>query len=117
MTKARIRRLEIQGFRSFGRAAQGFDLSDTVAVIWGGNSQGKTSLAEAVEFLFSGQIVRRELLASAKDEFAEALRNAHVGPTCPCFVEAHIECADGVVRKLRRTLTEDYKRGKSRSAG
>jgi len=108
---ARLRRIGVAGFRSFGQSAQTFELPDSIAVLWGGNSQGKTSLAEALEFLFSGQIARRELLASAKDEFAEALRCAHIGDACPTYVEAHVQCADGQVRCLRRTLTQDYQRG------
>lgn len=110
MAKARLKRIEIVGFRSFGQSAQSFEPPETLAVVWGSNSQGKTSLAEAVEFLFSGQIVRRELMASTKDEFAEALRNAHIGSACPTRVDAEILCADGQVRKLSRTLVEDYKR-------
>lgn len=111
MTRARLNRIEVTGFRSFGQSSQGFDMPATVSVLWGGNSQGKTSLAEAVEFLFSGQIVRRELLASAKDEFAEALRNAHIGGQIPTRVDADVLCSDGRVRRLSRTMTEDYRRG------
>lgn len=107
----RLNRIEVQGFRSFGVARQTPDLHPSIVVFWGGNSQGKTSFAEALEFLFSGQIARRELLASAKDEFTEALRNAHIKPTDPVTVEAHILCPDGVLRKVTRTLIEDYRRG------
>lgn len=107
----RLNRIEIQGFRSFGVARQTPDLDPSIVVFWGGNSQGKTSFAEALEFLFSGQISRRELLASAKDEFTEALRNAHIKSTDPVTVEAHILCPDGTLRKLARTLVEDYRRG------
>ncbi len=111
MTKSRLTRIELQGFRSFGQARQILDLPDSVAVLWGGNSQGKTSFAEALEFLLTGQIVRRDLLASTKDEFTEALKNAHIAPTHNVVVEASVCCADGQVRKLTRTLIEDYKRG------
>ncbi len=48
----RLNKVEVQGFRSFGSARQAPSLPDTIAVFWGGNSQGKTSLAEALEFLF-----------------------------------------------------------------
>ncbi|MGY3695040.1 hypothetical protein ACVIGA_005120 [Bradyrhizobium sp. USDA 3240] len=104
----RIRRIEIQGFRGFGTSPQSITLPDTVAAIWGGNSQGKTSLAEAIEFLLTGQIARRDLLASAKDEFSQSLRNAHISPSVPVYVGAELTCADGKIRKLRRTLTSDY---------
>lgn len=111
MAKAWITRIELQGFRSFGRARQTFDLPETVAALWGLNSQGKTSFAEALEFLLTGQIVRRDLLASTKDEFTEALRNAHIAPSHDVVVQACVCCADGKIRKLTRTLMEDYKRG------
>lgn len=111
MTKSRITRIELQGFRSFGQARQILDLPDSVAVLWGGNSQGKTSFAEALEFLLTGQIARRELVASTRDEFTEALKNAHIAPAHDVVVEACVCCADGQVRKLTRTLVEDYKRG------
>jgi hypothetical protein len=109
MTAPRLRKIEIQGFRSFGTSRQTIDLPDTVAAFWGGNSQGKTSLAEAIEFLVTGQISRRELLASAKDEFADSLRNAHIAPATPVIVEAELICPDGKSRRLKRTLVEDYK--------
>jgi DNA repair exonuclease SbcCD ATPase subunit len=82
-------------------------LADTVTVLWGSNSQGKTSLAEAVKFLLTGQIALRDLLASAKDEFSQSLRNAHVAGSTATFVEAEIMCDDGTVRRLRRTLVAD----------
>lgn len=109
MGKARLNRIEVQGFRSFGKLRQALDLPDTVSVLWGGNSQGKSSFAEAVEFLFTGQIARRELLSSTKDEFAEALRNAHIDPKEPVVVEAQILCGDGQVRRLTRKLVTDYR--------
>jgi len=111
MTRPQLSRIELQGFRSFGNARQFIDLAYSVSALWGGNSQGKTSFVEALEFLFTGQIARRELLASTKDEFAEALRNAHIAPTHPVWVEANILCPDGQTRTLTRRLVEDYKRG------
>ena len=108
---ARISKIELQGFRSFGQARQTINLPDSVAVFWGGNSQGKTSLVEALEFLLTGQIVRREMLASSKDEFAEALRNVHIAPTHPVWVAATVVCADRQQRTLTRRLVDDYRRG------
>ncbi|AWL93030.2 AAA family ATPase [Bradyrhizobium ottawaense] len=106
--KHRIRQIDLQGFRGFGASLQSFTLPESVVALWGGNSQGKTSLAEAIEFLLTGHIARRELLASAKDEFSRALRNAHIPDSVAVFVEAHFVCPDGVCRRLRRTLTTDY---------
>ena len=75
MSPCRIAKLDIQGFRAFGGMEQTLDLPAQLAAVWGPNSQGKTSLAEAVEFLLTGEIVRRDLMASSQDEFAGALRN------------------------------------------
>lgn len=108
---SRLSRIELQGFRSFGQVRQTIDLPDSVAVFWGGNSQGKTSLVEALEFLLTGQIVRREMLASTKNEFAEALRNVHVAPTHPVWVAGTVICSDGKSRVLTRLLVEDYRHG------
>jgi RecF/RecN/SMC N terminal domain len=108
MNPCRISKLEIQGFRSFGQNVQTLDLPPALSAVWGPNSQGKTSLAEAVEFLLTGQIVRRTLIASSQDEFADALRNAHLPGGVPVFVQATLAAADGSSRSLKRTLKTDY---------
>ena len=111
MSKTRIRSVDVRGFRAFGMSAQPLDFSSEVAVVWAPNSQGKTSLAEALEFLFTGSIVRRDLLSSAKDEFAGTLRNVHLNDADEVFVEVELE-HQGATRKVRRTLMSDYaKRG------
>jgi hypothetical protein len=79
-----------------------------MAVVWGPNSQGKTSLAEAIEFLLTGKTVRRELVASAKREFADALRNAHPPAAEDVSVSAEIEDAEGQVHRIQRRLLQDY---------
>jgi AAA domain len=104
----RLRKFEIQGFRGFGTSPQSITLPDSVAAIWGGNSQGKTSLAEALEFLLTGQIARRDLVVSAKDEFSRSLRNVHMPTSVPVFVGGEFLCPDGQTRKLRRWLISDY---------
>jgi recombinational DNA repair ATPase RecF len=80
MAGLRINKVEIQGFRAFGRKGQTLAFGSAIAAVWAPNSQGKTSLAEAFEFLLTGEIVRRQLMASTQDEFADALRNAHMPP-------------------------------------
>ena len=76
-------------------AKQVLNLPSDIAVVWGPNSTGKTSLAEAIEFLLTGRIARRELMASSKDEFADALRNAHLPPGQQVSVAATITAPDG----------------------
>lgn len=104
----KTRRLEIKGFRAFGAQSQLLEFGGPMAVIWGPNSQGKTSLAEAIEFLLTGKTVRRELVASAKREFAEALRNAHLPQAEEVVVAAEIEDAQGRVHRIERRLVRDY---------
>ena len=108
MTSPKINKIEIQGFRAFGRKGQTLAFGSLLAAVWAPNSQGKTSLAEAFEFLLTGQIVRRKLMASTQDEFADALRNAHMPAGMPAYVEADITAADGKPHKVRRTLISDY---------
>jgi chromosome segregation ATPase len=108
MNPCRIKKLEIFGFRSFGRKGQTLEFPPLLATVWGPNSQGKTSLAEAIEFLLTGQIVRRMLMASSQDEFADALRNAHLPASSKPFVQATVISPDGLPRTIRRTLKTDY---------
>ena len=108
MASSKINKIEIQGFRAFGRKRQTLSFGSLLAAVWAPNSQGKTSLAEAFEFLLTGQIVRRKLMASTQDEFADALRNAHMPAEMPAYVEAEITGADGKPHKVRRNLISDY---------
>ena len=112
MTTPKLIKLEIRGFRAFGRKEQTLSFDSALAAIWAPNSQGKTSLAEALEFLLTGQIVRRQLVASTRDEFADALRNAHVPTSSSTYVEAEIAGADGKPHRVRRTLIADYAKRK-----
>ncbi|MGV0781409.1 AAA family ATPase [Mycolicibacterium sp. XJ775] len=104
--------LEIRGFRAFGTEARTLQLDAPLVVVHAGNSQGKTSLAEGIEFLFSGQSSRRELLGGAKAEYNDSLRNAHL-PTASTdvYVEAVFRCSDGVTHSVRRELLCDFGQG------
>ena len=96
MTAPRLRSLTVKGFRAYGAAEQTLNLPTDIAVVWAPNSKGKTSLAEAIEFLLTGHIARRALMASSQDEFADALRNAHLPPAHQVYVAATIIGLDGV---------------------
>ena len=108
MLRPCLKTIEIQGFRSFGAEKQVAEIDAPIVAIWGPNSKGKTSFAEAVEFLLTGQTVRREVLSSRQDEFAGALRNAHIGTDVEAYVSAAVECPDGVIRTITRKLDSDY---------
>ena len=104
----RLARLEIQGFRSFGPTTEQIDFEGEFAVIYGPNSQGKTSLAEAVEFLLTGSTARRQMVSSAVREFRDALRNAHLEPENEVFVRGTFVTDTGETRVAERRLTRDY---------
>lgn len=105
---ARLKRLEVVGFRAFGATRQALDFEKSLAVIYAPNSHGKTSLAEAIEFLLTGATSRRALVASAVREFADALRNAHLPTGTEVAVRATIESADGACHLVERKLLMDY---------
>jgi len=99
--------LEICGFRSYAEP-QRFDFDGVLTVVDGANSQGKTSTAEAIEFLLTGTTVRRQLLGGAKAEFAECLRNEHIDANAPVWVRAGIVGSDEVGHIVERVLEADY---------
>lgn len=105
----RVAYLEVCGFRAFGTEAQRLDFDSQLAVIHADNSQGKTSLAESVEFLFTGATTRRLLLGGSPSEFEDALRNAHLSSSNPVYVEMGLVDGDGTTRVLRRELLSDYR--------
>jgi chromosome segregation ATPase len=102
-----LTKIEIKGFRSFGNEPQHLDLSPKVNFIWAGNSQGKTSFTEGMEFLLTGNISRRDLLASSKDEFADALKNGFLSENDEVYVEIEIKKTTSS-HKIRRILIQDF---------
>ncbi len=104
--------LEVRGFRAFGTEPRRLDLDAPLSVVHGGNSVGKSSLAEALEFLLTGRSSRRDLLGGAKAEYHESLRNAHL-PTGDrdVWVAAGVRGGDGQVHEVRRELVCDFAQG------
>lgn len=110
--RPRLMSLEIRGFRAFGTEARTLQLDAPLVVVHAGNSQGKTSLAEGIEFLLSGQNSRRELLGGAKAEYNDSLRNAHLPTTnADVYVEAVVRSTDGAIHRIRRELLCDFGQG------
>lgn len=100
--------LEVRGFRSFGTEARRMDLSSPLVVIHAGNSQGKTNLAEAIEFLLTGRSSRRDLFGGARAEYNSSLRNAYLPEGAEVWVAAGIRDAEGITHELRRDLVTDF---------
>jgi DNA repair exonuclease SbcCD ATPase subunit len=104
----KIRALTIKGFRAFGSTEQTLSVPGDLAAVWGPNSKGKTSLGEAFEFLLTGSVSRRALVASSQDEFADALRNAHLALGETVYVAARVTAIDGTDYAVKRILVADY---------
>lgn len=100
--------VEVEGFRAFGTEVQRIDLSSSLTVLTAQNSQGKTSLAEAIEWLLTGCTSRRDLHGGAKAEFIGSLRNVHAPADCSVRVAAHIDLDGSRMVTLERVLTADY---------
>ena len=104
----KLRTLEICGFRSFASEQRLTFKKQSLSLIWASNSQGKTSIAEAIEFLFTGTTNRRELMGGAKSEFKGMLRNVHLDPKASVWVKATITDDAGTEHVACRTLVSDY---------
>jgi DNA repair exonuclease SbcCD ATPase subunit len=104
----RITWIELRGFRSFGPTPQRIELQDGLTLVHAANSQGKSVLAEGLEFLLTGSSSRRELFGGAKNEYDQCLRNAHLARSEPVWVQAGLELDDGTTVELRRDLDADY---------
>lgn len=105
-----IRPHYFRGFKNLGLA---IDLTGDLIVIEGKNSTGKTSLAEALEFLFQGTLSRREDLGEGNPRELENCIGNQFRPIDECtFVEAtfvkHPGTADAQEFVVKRILTKDY---------
>lgn len=108
----RLVSMEVRGFRAFGTEVRILQLDAPLVVVHAGNSQGKTSLAEAIEFLISGLSSRRDMLGGSKAEYHDSLRNAHLPATdTNVYVAAMIRDAAGVTHEVRRELLCDFGQG------
>lgn len=106
-----ITRIRIQGFRSYGPEPQEIDCDSPITVVYADNSQGKTSFAEGIEFLFSGRISRSSIFGGASYEYENMLSNIHmhsIDPDADIWVEAVIKNTDGNSKTVRRELVSDY---------
>ena len=100
-------------FRGFKALADPINLTGSLIVIEGKNSSGKTSLAEALEFLFRGSLSRREEHGEGNPEELENCIENQLRPSDEStFVEAafvkHSGTPDEKPIVLRRLLTKDY---------
>jgi hypothetical protein len=96
----------IRNFRGFGGTATPIRLDRDLVLIFGHNGFGKTSLAEAVEWLFYDRTKRRLLGETySKSEYAGTYANVHGGR--PVQVDAIVEISGREHRITRRLIDGD----------
>lgn len=105
--RARLRSIQPHYFRGFRAPATAVALTADLIVIEGANSTGKTSLTEAFEWLFTGQLSRRESGGGHPRELANCIANEFRPPREETWVEAELE-VDGMPMRLKRVLVSDY---------
>ena len=99
----RLLNLTIRNFRGFGNAITSITLDGDLLLFFGPNGFGKTSLAEAIEWLFYGTTKRRQQGDSySRSEYANSFANIHGG--VPTEVSATV-LVGGQQLMLARRLT------------
>ena len=95
--------LTISDFRGFGRNRRPLDLEGGLVLFHGPNGYGKSSVAEAIEWLFYAATQRRQLGdAVSKTEYAGTYGNVH--RSGPAEVSARVRMPDGREHVLMRRL-------------
>ena len=92
-------------FRGFRKVENAIDISGNLVVIDGRNSSGKTSLAEAIEWVLTGHLVRREL--GDPKELAECIANRFKPDKELTCVECMLD-SNGERVSIKRLLVNDY---------
>ncbi len=102
----RLKRIRIAGFRGFNDE-QEVELDSDLLIVSGNNHTGKTSLAEALEWLFFGYTVRchRGKDQYSKTEYRDTYRNIHYPDDRRAYVELKALHQDDIIT-LRRELID-----------
>lgn len=99
----RLKHLKIRNFRGFGSTEVEVPCHADLVLLFGPNGYGKTSLAEAVEWLLTGTTRRRQRGEEiSKSEYGGTFPNAHNGT--PVQVTATILGPDGADHHLTRSI-------------
>ena len=102
----RLLNLKAHNFRGFGSKEASVNLDADLTLFYGPNGYGKTSLAEAIEWLFYGTTKRRERVESfSRVEYAGSYGNIHGGN--PIEVSVLVRLSDGTEHVLLRRLNRD----------
>ena len=103
---ARIKTLRIQGFRGFNSSTE-IPLGSQVIIIYGLNGSGKSSLTEAIEWLFFDGISRRRL-SPCPGEYSSGiyLRNLYYKGSESPFVEVILDQSGKEITVYKELITE-----------
>ncbi len=103
----RLKSLRIAGFRGFNEE-QSIDLDGALIIYCGINGSGKSSLAEAVEWVLFGFTLRRQKGDEiSKREYADSYRNVHYKGSSSPFVELVFSDQAGNEHTVKRELNPD----------
>jgi hypothetical protein len=103
----RLLRVKPIYFRGFGNS-DWMDTDSDLVLLYGPNAFAKTSLAEAMEWLFFGSTKRRARGDKySKEEYKGSYRNAHAPASTPTSVAAYVRLRDGSEHLIERRLVFD----------
>ncbi|HUQ98576.1 MAG TPA: AAA family ATPase [Gemmatimonadaceae bacterium] len=103
--RVRLSSIQVNYLRGFRKNTESVAFDDDLVVVEGRNSSGKTSIAEALEWLFTGQLSRRT--SGNSRELANCIGNEFRPNGEHTWVEAALSVDDEPLI-LRRVLIEDY---------
>jgi len=104
----RLKEVTISGFRGF-RDRQTLNLDKKVILTKGSNGSGKSSLAEALEWLFFDEISRKKKSLCKSEYAGEFLRNIHCEKDQETFVEV-LAIINGKEVRLKKKLLSPEKK-------
>ena len=102
----RLKTISGSFFRGFGESTPIAVDSDLI-IIFGPNGSGKTSIAEALEWLFFGTTRRRIRSEVDEVEYRQCFKNVKCPDDSDPYVEAEVQLDDGSVRKIKRVMHFD----------
>jgi AAA15 family ATPase/GTPase len=104
----RLKEITISGFRGF-KDQQTLKLNDNMILIRGANGSGKSSLVEAIEWLFFDEISRKKKSLCKSEYSGDFLRNLHCDKNQETFVELLSEIGGREVRLRKKLLSPEKK--------
>ena len=104
----RLKEITVSGFRGFNDQ-QTLNLNNDMILIRGANGSGKSSLVEAIEWLFFDEISRRKKSLCKSEYSGDFLRNLHCDKNQKTFVEVLTEIGGREVKLKKKFLSPEKK--------